>query len=75
MSTPIRRIPRAERLQVVTVHKHETVIYAGSIHDFIRKIMDEGWSGRATFTVNQGRDFIGLTFDRREKMPIDTSNR
>jgi len=62
---------RQQSLVVVASYRHETIVYSGSIHDFIQKIIDEGWTGRAEFTVNQGRDFKGLRIDLREKQ-VDT---
>lgn len=64
MSTAFQRQPS---LVVVASYRHETIIYSGSIYEFIQKIIDEGWTGRAEFTVNQGRDFKGLRIDLREK--------
>lgn len=67
MSAQLKPVPSNTRLSVTAHYQHRTIIYDGDIFAFIEMLMAEGWTGRGTFRVNQGKNFYGLEFDMREK--------
>lgn len=67
MGAAIKAVSSEQRLKVVAAYNHRTVTYQGDIFAFIAMLQDEGWSGKGTFSVNQGRDFFAMEFDFREK--------
>lgn len=73
MSAKIKIVPRDQRLRVTAKLQRETLRFEGDIFEFIRYLMDEGYTGKGTFHLNAGRVDYGMEFDLR-KMAVDATD-